>query len=86
MFRTMEFDLEILEKAIRATFSARNNALPDEMPIALTEEFSLDKCKTKQWNAFANRSNLIISVSHLPEVVREIRQQLSPVLSRLGIK
>jgi hypothetical protein len=86
MFRTMKFDLEILEKAIRATFSARNNILPDEMPVALTDEFSLDKHKTKQWNAFANRSNLTIPVGHLPEVVREIRQQLSPVLSRLGIK
>ena len=86
MFRTMEFDLEILENAIRATFNSRNNALPDEMPVALTEEFSLDKRKTNQWNAFANRSNLIIPVGHLPEVVREIRQQLSPVLSRLGIK
>lgn len=86
MFRTMKFNLEILEKAIRATFNARNNALPDEMPVALTEEFSLDKHKTKQWNAFANRSNLSIPVGHLPEVIGEIRQQLSPVLSRLGIK
>jgi hypothetical protein len=86
MFRTMKFDLEILEKAIRTTFSARNNVLPDEMPVALTEEFSLDKRKTKQWNAFVNRSNLTIPVGRLPEVVREIRQKLSPVLSRLGIK
>jgi predicted nucleotidyltransferase component of viral defense system len=86
MLRTMEFDFEILAKAIRATFSARNNALPDEIPVALTEEFSLDKRKTKQWNAFVNRSDLTIPVGHLPEVVREIRQQLSAVLSRLGIK
>ncbi|RPI71547.1 MAG: nucleotidyl transferase AbiEii/AbiGii toxin family protein, partial [Desulfobacteraceae bacterium] len=86
MFRSMKFDLNILEKAIRATFNARNNALPDEMPVALTEEFSLDKRKTKQWNAFVNRSNLSIPMNNFPEVLREIRQQLSGVLSRLDIK
>jgi len=79
------FDLKILEKTIRATFSARNNPLPQELPIALSEEFAKDENKLKQWKAFVNRSNLTIPVGQLPEVVREIRSRLSPIFSRWGI-
>jgi hypothetical protein len=85
LLRTMEFDWELLEKAIRATFAARNNSLPNCIPIALSKEFALDKGKTIQWNAFVNRSNLTMPVGKLEDVMREIRERLSPVLLRLGI-
>jgi predicted nucleotidyltransferase component of viral defense system len=85
MFRTMEFDMDLLEKTIRATFNARKNALPREMPVAFTEEFAKDADKRTQWKAFANRSNLTIPVGQLAEVVKEIRNHLLPVFSRLEI-
>ncbi len=75
----------MLENAIRASFAARNNALPKSIPIALSEVFALDKGKTIQWNAFVNRSNLTMPVGKLEDVMREIRERLSPVLRRLGI-
>ena len=82
LFRTMEFDMEMLEKAIQATVAARNNALPRKIPVALTDEFAHDERKVTQWNAFVRRSNLTIPVGQLPEVIREIRERISPVLSR----
>jgi predicted nucleotidyltransferase component of viral defense system len=85
MFRTMEFNVKILAKTMRATFAARHNALPHEMPVALSDEFANDERKVTQWKAFANRSNLSIPVGQLSDVIREIRARLLPVLSRLGI-
>ena len=84
LLRTMEFDWDLLEKAIRATFAARNNSLPKSITIALSKEFALDKVKTIQWIAFVNRSNLAMPVGKLEDVMREIRERLSPALLRLG--
>jgi hypothetical protein len=85
MFRIMDFDNEILEKAIRASFAARNNVLPGEIPIALTAEFAQDEHKITQWKAFVKRSNLSMQIGQLSDVVKEIKERLLPVLLRLGI-
>lgn len=85
MFRTMEFDVAVLEKTIRNTFAARMNALPAALPIALTEEFANDKDKNAQWKGFVKRSSLTFAAGQLPDIILEIKNNLSPVLSRLGI-
>jgi Nucleotidyl transferase AbiEii toxin, Type IV TA system len=85
MFRIMEFDMEILEKTIQATFAARDNALPNQLPIALSDEFAHDESKLAQWKAFANRSKLSIPVGQLPDVIKEIRGRLAPIFPRWRI-
>ena len=60
---TGEFDFEgaTLQKAIRATFERRQTKFPEGIPLALTEEFSGDKGKQIQWNAFLRKNKLLAS-------------------------
>ena len=49
------FDGETLGLALAATFERRQTALPLEMPLGLTNEFSEDPQKRQQWDAFVGR-------------------------------
>jgi hypothetical protein len=49
------FDGETLRLALAATFERRRTALPLEMPLGLTNEFSENPQKRQQWNAFVDR-------------------------------
>ena len=51
-------DDEVLASAINRTFERRQTALPREVPIGLSEEFSRDKSKTAQWKAFLSKNKL----------------------------
>ena len=85
MLRKMDFDWDLVEKAVRATFTTRKNSLPEGMPVALTTVFGTDKLKTVQWNAFVNRSRLTEPVGQLSDVIQEIGKGLRPLWSRLKI-
>ena len=50
-----EFDGDILGEAINATFERRETAIPNKTPFALTNDFSADQSKRKQWNALVRR-------------------------------
>lgn len=85
MLRKMDFDWDLVEKAVRATFTTRKNSLPEGMPVALTTVFGTDKLKTVQWNAFVNRSRLTEPIGQLSDVIQEIGKGLRPLWSRLKI-
>ncbi len=55
-----EFDGALLQKAIRATFERRQTALPEKLPMALTEEFAEDNGKQTQWKAFLRKNKLTV--------------------------
>jgi hypothetical protein len=74
--RHQEFDAGVLGQAIRNTFERRQTVLPDEIPIALTEEFSLDSVKQIQWTAFLRKSRL--QGDALEEVIGRLSVFLSP--------
>lgn len=54
--RMFEFDGDTLTRAIQATFTRRQTALPVGLPVALTQTFSGDPAKNAQWEAFIRRS------------------------------
>ncbi len=56
--RRTELDGATLAKAIAATFSRRDTALPDTPPLALTSAFANDSSRQRQWAAFVNRNRL----------------------------
>lgn len=70
---------ETLTRALRATFERRGSDLPEHMPDALTDAFAADLVKQRQWRAFLLRSS-VAEQPELEEVVRDLRQQLSPAL------
>ena len=56
--RRTELDGATLAAAIAATFSRRQTALPTERPLALTQQFSEDAAKLRQWRAFLNKNRI----------------------------
>jgi hypothetical protein len=51
-------DTALLAKAIKATFERRGMAVPDELPIGLTDEFAHDASRQSLWLAFLKKNEL----------------------------
>jgi predicted nucleotidyltransferase component of viral defense system len=66
------FESELLLKALKATFERRRTPLPEELPVALTEEFENDVNKQTQWKAFLRKNRL--GVMEWQTVLRIIRR------------
>ena len=56
--RRTELDAATLAAALVATFARRQTALPTERPLALTQQFSEDAAKLRQWQAFLNKNRI----------------------------
>jgi predicted nucleotidyltransferase component of viral defense system len=52
--REFAFDGTLLSDAIKATFKRRRTEIPADTPLALTDEFSRDSQKAKQWSCGAS--------------------------------
>lgn len=63
-------DIRELGRAINATFERRHTALPEGVPIGLSDEFARDAAKQTQWKAFLGKNRL--EAPALDEVVAEI--------------
>lgn len=55
IFTTFDDDPSALALAVRHTFEARNQPIPTDVPVALTDEFVNDPLKQQQWNVFLAR-------------------------------
>ncbi|MBI4777155.1 MAG: nucleotidyl transferase AbiEii/AbiGii toxin family protein [Deltaproteobacteria bacterium] len=80
MSRKFSFAGETLTKAIKATFERRKTAIPEEIPPALSQEFTRDRNKAAQWQAFLNRTGLSDEGKGLPGVIEDLRIFLEPLL------
>lgn len=58
LLRDPDIDPSLVSKAIRATFERRQSAIPSNVPIGLSAEFSADALKQTQWTGFITRNNL----------------------------
>ncbi len=76
-------DLNTLATAIAATFARRGMAVPAELPIGLTDEFSGDQSRQKLWQAFLRKNEL--PVTPLVAVVNVLRGKLKPALRQAGL-
>lgn len=79
--RHSDFDGAVLSKAIRATLERRRTAIPSGVPIGLTDEFTQDVQKEKQWQAFLRKNAL--DKTPLATVVGDLRNFLLPVLAAI---
>jgi hypothetical protein len=52
-------DVNLLGKAIAATFARRGTQLPSDLPTGLTAEFADDATKQSQWRAFLGKNRLV---------------------------
>lgn len=76
--RTNAFEGPTLADAIAATFARRRTPLPTAPPSALTPEFSEDRSKQAQWDAFVRRGRLDVGKTALGDVVALLREFLLP--------
>lgn len=83
--RDYEFDGAILTKAIQSTFKRRDTALPTNVPVALTEEFTLDRAKEAQWRAFTGRGKLLIAAPSLADVIATLRDFVWPLTEAIKL-
>jgi hypothetical protein len=79
--RQFNFDGANLSAAIQATFKRRNTALGTTLPLALTSDFSENRGKQTQWNAFVRRTKLESVAAALGSVVPDIRRFLEAPVS-----
>lgn len=69
-------------QAIKATFSRRATGIPQGVPSALTDFFSADTEKQKQWQSFLQKNRL--EAPTLEKVVSELGGFLLPPLQALS--
>ena len=72
-----EFDTEVLRSAIAATFARRERPMPSQVPVGLSDEFSADVQKQRQWQAFLKKNQL--EQTELAVVVQALRDWLHPL-------
>jgi len=65
-------DAQLLGDAIAATFQRRGTAVPEEVPLGLSDEFARDATKRTQWKAFLGKNRL--DAPTLDEVIAEVRR------------
>ena len=73
-----EFEADVLEQAIRATFGRRGTPMPESMPLALRAGFATESSKRTQWSAFLKKNKL--EALSLDEVITRLAMFLQPVL------
>lgn len=78
-----DFDGQILSRAVEATFERRRTALPNGVPIGLSDEFINDTQKDKQWKALLRKNAL--DPMPLATVVADLRNFLMPVLATIAV-
>lgn len=77
--RHFGFEANELGKAIRQTFERRQTAVPSDAPAGLSDAFSEEPDKEKQWQAFAKRGVTLEPPTSLYAVIGDIRDFLLPV-------
>ncbi|MEQ1924198.1 MAG: nucleotidyl transferase AbiEii/AbiGii toxin family protein, partial [Pyrinomonadaceae bacterium] len=58
LLEEFEFDGELLQRALRATFENRQTPFPTVLPIALQDEFGENPLVAARWKAFINRNRI----------------------------
>lgn len=77
-----DFDGSVLLRAVTATFERRSTAVPQGLPIGLSDEFINDDQKEKQWQAFLRKNAL--DPMPLAIVIADLRKFLLPVLDAIA--
>jgi len=82
--RQFAFEGSTVVGAIRATFDRRQTSIPAEVPLALTDAFSADSRRQKDWKAFCRRIGQNDVEANLNAVVQRLHAFLAPPLKVAG--
>jgi hypothetical protein len=76
-------DSDLLAKAIKATFERRGMAVPNALPIGLSDEFAQDSSRQALWRAFLMKNEL--PPEPLSATVDRLRAALTPTLNQAAL-
>lgn len=79
LIKEFDFDGALLQKAIRATFAARQTSVPQTFPTALTDAFAENASTTADWTAFIKRSRITSDIDFLA-VLESLREFFAPLI------
>jgi len=79
-----DFQSQLLTSAIKSTFDRRKTSIPISTPLALSSEFTQDKQKLSQWNAFLNKGRLSAQNQSFTEIAQLIDSFLMPLCLALN--
>jgi len=79
LIKNFQFEGGLLQKAIRATFANRQTAVPEEVPVALTDVFIKNSETIADWKAFIKRGR-ITSDTDLELLIANLREFLVPII------
>ncbi len=82
LIQEFEFNGEVLQKAVRATFERRGTRFPKGLPVALTEEFTADSGKQVQWKAFIRKNKLEQNLG-LTTVIDSLKGFFQPIIESI---
>ena len=74
--KTFSFNGNTLAKAIKATFKRRGTQIPQDIPLALDDEFANSTDKNNQWKAFISRNSLENFGVNFSQLIKELRNFL----------
>jgi predicted nucleotidyltransferase component of viral defense system len=74
------FAAHALLQALYATCERRETPFPKELPVGLTQEFTTDDRKQKQWAAFLKKSGLVSGSLSLTNVISLLGDFFEPLL------
>lgn len=72
-------NMNTLAQAISATFTRRGMAVPTDLPMGLSDEFSADPSRQALWAAFVRKNDL--AMIPLADLVTRIRSALDPAMA-----
>lgn len=81
MSNQFDFSGNVLQEAIRNTFANRKSNIPEELPVALSEQFARDK--QVQWSAFLKTTGIKDAPERIKSVQERLQNFLLPVLHSL---
>ena len=81
--RLYSFEGLVLAEAIRATFGNRSTPVDSE-PIGLTDIYSSDPARLRQWSAFRRQARLPSAPDNLSDLVQSVHDFAAPVLSAIA--
>lgn len=76
-----DFKGQILQTAIKRTFSRRGTKIPSSIPLCFSDVFKNDAQKNTQWKAFINKSDMKIPVPDFHIVVYSVSEFITPVVN-----
>ena len=77
IFERESLDMQLLLRAMTATFKSRGTILPNAIPIGITDDFANDPAKQVMWSTFLRKNHL--SAKPLPEIAEQLRNNLQSI-------